>query len=93
MLGDIRAFSNLLLPFLDGGNLNVSSIDMEAEDEAVIEAEPDRPKRKLIATLQVIIGVTDLAFSNLQCVLGPHCCWALKQLVRPWSQAGMCVHI
>ncbi|OPJ82667.1 fer-1-like protein 4 [Patagioenas fasciata monilis] len=36
----------------DGGNLNASSIDMEAEDEAVIEAEPPRPKRKLIATLQ-----------------------------------------
>ncbi|GAB0197135.1 fer-1-like protein 4 [Grus japonensis] len=48
----------------DGGNLNASSIDMEAEDEAVIEAEPARPKRKLIATLQVIIGVTDLASFN-----------------------------
>lgn len=64
MMGDSRAFPNLLLPFLDGGNLNASFIDMEAEDEAVIEAEPARPKRKLIATLQVIIGVTDLASFN-----------------------------
>lgn len=50
---------------------------MEAEDEAVIEAEIARPKRKVIATLQVIIQVTDLASSNLQCVLGPCCSWAL----------------
>lgn len=64
MMGEIRAFPNLLLPFLDGGNLHASSIDMEAEDEAVIEAEPARPKRKLITTLQVIIGVTDLASFN-----------------------------
>lgn len=63
-MGEIRAFPNLLLLFLDGGNLNASSIDMEAEDEAVIEAEPARPKRKLIATLQVIIGVTDLSSFN-----------------------------
>lgn len=57
-MGEIRVFPNLLLSFLDGGNLNASSIDMEAEDEAVIEAEPAQPKRKRIATLQVIIGVT-----------------------------------
>lgn len=57
-MGKIRVFPNLLLSFLDGGNLNASFIDMEAEDEAVIEAEPAQPKRKLIATLQVIIGVT-----------------------------------
>ena len=37
---------------------------MEAEDEAVTEAEPARPKRKLIATLQVITGVTDLGSFN-----------------------------
>ena len=64
MMGEMRAFPNVLLPFLDGGNLHASSIDIEAEDEAVIEAEPARPKRKLIATLQVIIGVTDLASFN-----------------------------
>lgn len=58
MMGEIRVFPNLLLSFLDGGNLNASSIDMEAEDETVIEAELAQPKRKLIATLQVIIGVT-----------------------------------
>lgn len=57
-MGEIRVFPNLLLSFLDGGNLNASSIDMEAEDETVIEAEPAQPKRKRIATLQVIIGVT-----------------------------------
>lgn len=69
MMGEIKAFPNLLLPFLDGGNLNASSIDMEAEDEAVIEAEPARPKRKHIATLQVIIGVTDPALCLCPCHL------------------------
>lgn len=64
LMGEIRAFPNLLLPYLDGGNLNASSIDIEAEDEIVIEAEPARPKRKLIATLQVITGVTDWASFN-----------------------------
>lgn len=64
MLGEIRAFPSLLLTLLDGGNLNAAYIDMEAEDEAVTEAEPARPKRKLIATLQVSIGVTDLASFN-----------------------------
>lgn len=111
MMGEIRVFPNPLLPFLDGGNLNASSIDMEAEDEAVIEAEPVRPKRKLIATLQVITGLTGLFQpqpfvhvltspqwrsdweDNLLCSLGPHHYWALKQLVRPWSLAGVCVHV
>lgn len=64
MMGEIRAFPNLLLTLLDGGNLNAAYIDMEAEDEAVTEAEPARPKRKLIATLQVSVGVTDLASFN-----------------------------
>lgn len=58
MTGEIRVFPNLLPSFVDGGNLNVSSTDIEAEDEAVIEAEHAQPKRKLIATLQVIIGMT-----------------------------------
>lgn len=38
---------------LEGGNLNVASLDMDAEDEIIVEAEPVRPKRKLIATLKV----------------------------------------
>lgn len=54
MMGEARVFLNLLLPFLEGGNLNASSIDVEAEDEIATEAEPARPKRKLIATLQVV---------------------------------------
>lgn len=58
MMGEIEVFPNLLLSFLDGGNLNAFSINMEAEDETVIESEPAQPKRKLIATLQVVIGVT-----------------------------------
>lgn len=43
----------LLMPFVDGGNLNADSIDVEAENGVMVEAEPVRPKRKLIATLQV----------------------------------------
>lgn len=71
-MGKIRVFPNLLLSFLDGGNLNASSIDMEAEDEAVIEAEPAQPKRKLIATLQVIIGVTYSLSALALCPCLPH---------------------
>ncbi|KAI1233270.1 hypothetical protein IHE44_0004437 [Lamprotornis superbus] len=48
----------------DGGNLNASSIDMEAEDEAVIEAEPAQPKRKLIATLQIYNSELEKEFAN-----------------------------
>ncbi|XP_075577107.1 fer-1-like protein 4 [Pelecanus crispus] len=50
----------------DGGNLNASSIDMEAEDEAVIEAEPARPKRKLIATLQIYNSELENEFANFE---------------------------
>ncbi|KAK2528996.1 fer-1-like protein 4 [Columba livia] len=50
----------------DGGNLNASSIDMEAEDEAVIEAEPVRPKRKLIATLQIYNSELENEFDNFE---------------------------
>ncbi|XP_014816680.1 PREDICTED: fer-1-like protein 4 isoform X1 [Calidris pugnax] len=50
----------------DGGNLNISSIDMEAEDEAVIEAEPARPKRKLIATLQIYNSELENEFGNFE---------------------------
>ncbi|XP_009327627.1 PREDICTED: fer-1-like protein 4 [Pygoscelis adeliae] len=50
----------------DGGNLNASSIDMEAEDEAVIEAEPARPKRKLIATLQIYNSELENEFDNFE---------------------------
>ncbi|XP_075624908.1 fer-1-like protein 4 isoform X2 [Balearica regulorum gibbericeps] len=50
----------------DGGNLNASSIDMEAEDEAVTEAEPARPKRKLIATLQIYNSELENEFDNFE---------------------------
>ncbi|XP_010021877.1 PREDICTED: LOW QUALITY PROTEIN: fer-1-like protein 4, partial [Nestor notabilis] len=50
----------------DGGNLNASSIDMEAEDEAVIEAEPARPKRKLIATLQIYSSELENEFGHFE---------------------------
>ncbi|XP_074776128.1 fer-1-like protein 4 [Athene noctua] len=50
----------------DGGNLNASSIDMEADDEAVIEAEPARPKRKLIATLQIYNSELENEFGNFE---------------------------
>ncbi|XP_038015240.1 fer-1-like protein 4 isoform X3 [Motacilla alba alba] len=50
----------------DGGNLNASSIDMEAEDEAVTEAEPAQPKRKLIATLQIYNSELEHEFGNFE---------------------------
>ncbi|KAM9647460.1 fer-1-like protein 4 isoform 15-T16 [Morphnus guianensis] len=50
----------------DGGNLHASSIDMEAEDEAVIEAEPARPKRKLITTLQIYNSELENEFDNFE---------------------------
>ncbi|XP_053937718.1 fer-1-like protein 4 isoform X2 [Cuculus canorus] len=59
----------------DGRNLNASSIDIEAEDEAVIEAEPARPKRKLIATLQIYNSELENEFGNFEdwlCVFPLH---------------------
>ncbi|XP_041877663.1 fer-1-like protein 4 isoform X1 [Corvus kubaryi] len=59
----------------DGGNLNASSIDMEAEDEAVIEAEPAQPKRKFIATLQIYSSELENEFGNFEdwlCVFPLH---------------------
>ncbi|XP_010084354.1 PREDICTED: fer-1-like protein 4, partial [Pterocles gutturalis] len=50
----------------DGGNLNASSTDMEAEDEAVIEAEPARHKRKFIATLQIYNSELENEFANFE---------------------------
>ncbi|KAM9178029.1 fer-1-like protein 4 [Mergus octosetaceus] len=50
----------------DGGNLNAAYIDMEAEDEAVTEAEPARPKRKLIATLQIYNSELENEFGNFE---------------------------
>ncbi|XP_052647728.1 fer-1-like protein 4 isoform X6 [Harpia harpyja] len=50
----------------DGGNLHASSIDMEAEDEAVIEAEPARPNRKLITTLQIYNSELENEFDNFE---------------------------
>ncbi|XP_027639538.1 fer-1-like protein 4 isoform X3 [Falco peregrinus] len=50
----------------EGGNLNASSIDVEAEDEIAIEAEPARPKRKLIATLQIYNSELENEFGNFE---------------------------
>ncbi|RLV92857.1 hypothetical protein DV515_00013628 [Chloebia gouldiae] len=50
----------------DGENLNISSIDIEAEDEAVIEAECAQPKRKLIATLQIYNSELEHEFGNFE---------------------------
>ncbi|XP_069727809.1 fer-1-like protein 4 [Phaenicophaeus curvirostris] len=50
----------------DGRNLNASSIDIEAEDEAVIEVEPARPKRKHIATLQIYNSELENRFGNFE---------------------------
>ncbi|XP_010215004.1 PREDICTED: fer-1-like protein 4 [Tinamus guttatus] len=50
----------------DGGNLNAASIDIEAEEEAVIEAEPTRSKRKLIATLQIYNSELESEFDNFE---------------------------
>ncbi|XP_068768831.1 fer-1-like protein 4 isoform X3 [Struthio camelus] len=50
----------------DGGNLNAASIDIEAEEEAVAEAEPTRPKRKLIATLQIYNSELESEFDNFE---------------------------
>ncbi|XP_071615826.1 fer-1-like protein 4 [Heliangelus exortis] len=50
----------------DGGNLHACTIDMEAEDEAVVEAEPARPKRKLIATLQIYSSELENEFGNFE---------------------------
>nr|XP_013816978.1 PREDICTED: fer-1-like protein 4 [Apteryx mantelli mantelli] len=50
----------------DGGNLNAASIDIEAEEEAVIEDEPTRPKRKLIATLQIYNSELESEFDNFE---------------------------
>ncbi|KAM6053793.1 fer-1-like protein 4 isoform 3-T3 [Chlamydotis macqueenii] len=54
------------LNLADGANLNASSIDMEAQDEAVIEAEPARPKTKLIATLQIYNSELENKFDNFE---------------------------
>lgn len=56
-----QSISQSSVAISDGGNLNAAYIDMEAEDETVIEAEPAQPRRKLIATLQVSLGVMDMA--------------------------------
>ncbi|XP_031461526.1 fer-1-like protein 4 [Phasianus colchicus] len=50
----------------DGGNLNAAYIDMEADDETVIEAEPAQPKRKLIATLQIYNSELENEFDNFE---------------------------
>ncbi|XP_071428720.1 fer-1-like protein 4 isoform X1 [Pithys albifrons albifrons] len=59
----------------DGGNLNAFCIDMETEDEAVIEAEPALPKRKLIATLQIYNSELENEFGDFEdwlCVFPLH---------------------
>ncbi|XP_008945990.1 PREDICTED: fer-1-like protein 4, partial [Merops nubicus] len=64
--GDEEDAENDDLNDADGGNLNAAYIDMEAEDEAVIETEPPRPKRKLIATLQIYNSELENAFENFE---------------------------
>uniref|UniRef100_A0A8C0G969 C2 domain-containing protein n=1 Tax=Chelonoidis abingdonii TaxID=106734 RepID=A0A8C0G969_CHEAB len=61
-----RHFMILLMPFVDGGNLNVDSIDVEAENGVIVEAEPVRPKRKLIATLQIYSSELENEFDNFE---------------------------
>ncbi|CAM4655023.1 unnamed protein product [Caretta caretta] len=50
----------------DGGNLNADSIDVEAENGVIVEAEPVRPKRKLIATLQIYNSELENEFDNFE---------------------------
>ncbi|XP_061486315.1 fer-1-like protein 4 [Rhineura floridana] len=50
----------------DGGNLNVTSLDVEVEDEQIVEAEPVRPKRKLIATLKIYSSELENEFDNFE---------------------------
>ncbi|XP_067402968.1 fer-1-like protein 4 [Emydura macquarii macquarii] len=50
----------------DGGNLNMDSIDVEVENGVIVEAEPARPKRKLIATLQIYYSELENEFDNFE---------------------------
>lgn len=50
---------NFSMSYLDGGNLNVASLDVEVDDGVIVEVEPPRPKRKLIATLKVGLSETE----------------------------------
>ncbi|KAM8798098.1 fer-1-like protein 4 [Eudromia elegans] len=50
----------------DGGNLNAACIDIEAEEEAVIEAELARPKRKHIAMLKIYNSELESEFDNFE---------------------------
>ncbi|KYO40974.1 otoferlin isoform A [Alligator mississippiensis] len=50
----------------DGGHLNEASIDVEIEEEAIFEAEPIRPRRKPIATLQIYNSELENEFDNFE---------------------------
>ncbi|XP_075757576.1 fer-1-like protein 4 isoform X2 [Pelodiscus sinensis] len=50
----------------DGGNLQVDSIDAEAEAGPRAEAEPTRPKRRHIATLQIYNWELENEFDNFE---------------------------
>uniref|UniRef100_A0A8C2UG31 Fer-1-like protein 4 n=1 Tax=Coturnix japonica TaxID=93934 RepID=A0A8C2UG31_COTJA len=65
-LKEDQSISQSSIAISDGGNLNAAYIDMEAEDEMVIEAEPAQPKRKLIATLQIYNSELENEFDNFE---------------------------
>ncbi|XP_076124796.1 fer-1-like protein 4 [Alosa pseudoharengus] len=48
----------------EGGNLNISTLDAEDDDAMVIEIEPPKPKRKMIATLQLYKSELENEFSQ-----------------------------
>lgn len=83
--GRDQSISRSSIAISDGGNLNAAYIDMEAEDEMVIEAEPAQPKRKLIATLQVSAGVMDMA-SLSTLALWAHSSSLPPQWILDWAE-------
>ncbi|KAL4648921.1 fer-1-like protein 4 [Arapaima gigas] len=48
----------------DGGNLNISAIEAEEEDMVVIDIEPPKPKRKMIATLKLYKSELENEFND-----------------------------
>nr|XP_056700148.1 fer-1-like protein 4 [Euleptes europaea] len=50
----------------EGGNLNVASLDVDVDDDVIVEVEPVRPKRKLIATLKIYNSELENEFDNFE---------------------------
>ncbi|XP_031423274.1 fer-1-like protein 4 [Clupea harengus] len=48
----------------EGGNLNMSALDADDDDAMAIEIEPPKPKRKMIATLQLYKSELENEFSQ-----------------------------